>query len=395
MNERGMNVRRLVTILSVASAGYAAWRWFETARELRTPSPRAPKDAAAYGRGKRALALVSIARGTAGAAALAYGIPGERLSTLADRAPVWLQPAIFATLAQGASDALDTGTAFVEDYATERRYGLSEQNPGAWAIDHAKGTGIGLALTAVAATLFGAVVRKAPRAWPLIAGAASLPLFILANVLVPVYVLPLFNTFEPLEGPLEQRLRRLATRFGVGDAEILRMDMSKQTKKANAFVTGIGRTHRIVIGDTLLATFSDDETEFVVAHELGHYVAKDTWRTTFVGAGLITTLFFFANAMARRNDCGQSQGIARLYFWITIGSQISRPALFAFSRSREWAADRFAIEALHASQAGAAAFRRLRDQNLAEDEQPAWYEFLFGSHPSLKKRIAALEAATA
>jgi STE24 endopeptidase len=388
-----MNVRGLVTALAAASAGYAAWRWFEGARELRAPSPRATKDAAAYGRGKRTLALVSIARGTIGAAALAYAAPGERLSKLADRAPMWLQPAIFAAFAQGASDALDTGAAFVEEYATERRYGLSEQTPSAWAIDRAKGAAIGLALTVVAATLFGVVVRKAPRAWPIIAGAASLPLFLLANVLVPLYVLPLFNTFEPLEGPLERRLRRLATRFGVGDAEILRMNMSKQTKKANAFVTGIGRTHRIVIGDTLLATFSDDETEFVVAHELGHYVAKDTWRMTFVGAALVTALFFFADAMTRRDDRGRSQGLARLSFWIGVGSQISRPALFAFSRSREWAADRFAVEALQTPQAGAAAFRRLRDQNLAEDEQPAWYEFLFGSHPSLKKRIAALEAA--
>jgi STE24 endopeptidase len=389
-----MNVRRLVAVLSVASASYAAWRWFETARELREPSPQASKDAAAYGSGRRALALVSIARGAIGAAALAYGAPGERLNKLGSRAPMWLQPAIFATLAQLAAEVLDAGTAFVEEYATERRYGLTEQTPRTWAIDHAKGSGIGLALTAAAATLFGLVVRKAPRAWPIIAGAASLPLFILANVFVPAYVMPLFNTFEPLEGPLERRLRALATRFGVGDAEILRMNMSKQTKKANAFVTGIGRTHRIVVGDTLLATFSDDEAEFVVAHELGHYVAKDTWRTTFVSAGLVTALFFFSNAVARRDDCGQAQGIARLYFWITIGSQLARPALFAFSRSREWAADRFAVEALGAPRTGAAAFRRLRDQNLAEDEQPAWYELLFGSHPSLKQRIAALEAAT-
>ena len=105
-----------------------------------------------------------------------------------------------------------------------------------------------------------------------------LPLFVLANLIVPVYILPLFNKFEPLTGPLEVRLRALATRFGVGDAEILRMDMSRQTKKANAFVAGIGSTHRIVLGDTLIDKFEPDEIEFVVAHELGHYVTRDTWR---------------------------------------------------------------------------------------------------------------------
>ena len=81
-----------------------------------------------------------------------------------------------------------------------------------------------------------------------------------------------------MTGSLEERLRALATRFGVGDADILRMDMSRQTRKANAFVTGIGRTHRIVLGDTLIDGFEPSEIEFVVAHELGHYVSKDTWR---------------------------------------------------------------------------------------------------------------------
>ncbi len=86
-----------------------------------------------------------------------------------------------------------------------------------------------------------------------------------------------------MTGSLEERLRRLAARFGVGDAAILRMDMSRQTRKANAFVTGIGRTHRIVLGDTLIEAFPEDETEFVVAHELGHYVNKDTWRLIGLG----------------------------------------------------------------------------------------------------------------
>jgi Zn-dependent protease with chaperone function len=84
--------------------------------------------------------------------------------------------------------------------------------------------------------------------------------------------------------------------------------------------------------------------------------------------------------------------LARIYFWMTVGSQLLRPALFAFSRSREWAADRFAVGATKTPRVGASAFRRLRETNLAEDEQPGWYEFLFGSHPSLKARIAALQS---
>jgi len=76
-----------------------------------------------------------------------------------------------------------------------------------------------------------------------------------------------------------------------------------------------------------------------------------------------------------------------------LASQALRPLLFAFSRSREWAADRFAVAATQNAAAGAAAFARLRDQNLADDDPPRWYETLFGSHPSLRARIAALEHA--
>jgi STE24 endopeptidase len=272
---------------------------------------------------------------------------------------------------------------------------LTEQTQGAWFAEHLKGAALSAGLMAILATLFGMAVHKAPRAWPALAGAATLPLFVLGNIVVPLYIMPLFNSFELLVSPLEMRLRALATRYGVGDADILRMDMSKQTKKANAFVTGIGSTHRIVIGDTLLENFTDDEIEFVVAHELGHYVAKDTWRSIALGQALALTSFAFANAMLppHRRDADRSISIARLVLWMQVASQALRPALFAFSRSREWAADRFALQATQAPTAGASAFRRLRDQNLAEDEQPVWYEFLFGSHPSLKHRIEVLDRA--
>ena len=107
-----------------------------------------------------------------------------------------------------------------------------------------------------------------------------------ANVVAPTFVMPLFNKYIPLEGPLEKRIRDLAGRYGVGNATILRFDMSRQSKKANAFVTGVFGTERIALADTLLDEFSDDETYFVVAHELGHYVRRDPWVSIALGTGL-------------------------------------------------------------------------------------------------------------
>jgi len=351
-------------------------------------------DAASYGRTRRALAVGGVLRAMASTVAFAYGPAGERLEQITKPVPVWLRPAVFTGVASLASAAVEFPTSLVEGYALERRYGLSEQPLNAWSADYVKSTLIETAVGALLATLAGAVVRRAPRAWPWIASLGTLPLLVLANVIVPIYIMPLFNKFEPLDGPLEVRLRNLASRFGVGDADILRMDMSRQTKKANAFVTGIGSTHRIVLGDTLIEHFEPEEIEFVVAHELGHYVAKDTWRMIATAEALAVLLLFTSQRVTRleRDANDAEMQLARIYAVMIMGSQALRPLLMAFSRSREWAADRFAIDATRDPASGAAAFRRLRDQNLAEDEVPAWYEFFFSSHPSLKARIEALEA---
>jgi STE24 endopeptidase len=378
-------------------AGYAALRTFEAVREVRRPSAPREKNAIGYGRLRRALALASIARDLAGAAATAYGPIGLRADEAMLGAKPWLRPALLVGALLAVESIAGLPIAFGEDFTIERRYGMTQQTVPDWAIDYAKGAAVSAAVTVTIGTAFAAVVRRAPRFWPLLASLGALPLLVLGSIVVPLYILPLFNRFEPLDGPLEKRLRALAARYGVGDAEILRMDMSRQTSKANAFVIGIGSTHRIVIGDTILQHFPDEEVEFVVAHELGHYVAKDTWRTIALGQGLATVLFLFARGMVGKAERQTLRDrpllLLRFYFWMMVASQILRPALLAFSRSREWAADRFALNATNTPAVGAAAFRRLRDQNLAEDEQPAWYQFLFGSHPSLGARIAALEAA--
>jgi STE24 endopeptidase len=391
-----MRIRHaLLGIGSGIVAGYAVLRTIQAVREWRTPSPLLQQNAAAYAGIRRKLQVAETARATIGFLTFAYCPLARTLDRATVAAPVWLRPALFFTPLSLAAAVADLPASFVTEYTLERRFGLSEQNRRDWLGEYAKSSLLSAALSAFLATLLGAAVRRAPRRWPWLAGLGTLPLFIASNVIVPLYVMPLFNKFEPLTGSLEARLRRLAARFGVGNAAILRMDMSRQTRKANAFVTGIGRTHRIVLGDTLIESFSEDETEFVVAHELGHYVNKDTWRLIGLGEMLAVTLFFVANAAASKREREELRDrpilISRMYATMLVATQILRPMLFAFSRSREWAADRFALAATRDAQAGAAAFRRLRDQNLADEDPPGWYEFFFASHPSLRARIGALE----
>ena len=375
--------------------GYAAYRAYESMRSLKQQR-KAVRDAARYGALRRALTLSAIARSLAGASILAYGPLGEVLERNTARLPVWLRPVAFALQGAVLDFVLELPVDFVEGYAIEHRYGLSEQSIPSWLSDRFKQEAIGAGIASTLAGAFAMAMRRWPSSWPYIASGAALPLLLLANIVVPIYILPLFNTYHPIEGPLEKRLRALAERYGVGDAQILRVDMSKQTKKANAFVTGIGGTHRIVVGDTLIENFPEDEIEFVVAHELGHYVSKDSWRMIAMGEiAAIAVLFgaFLAQRDRSVERAGQPRTLAQVQLWATLLAQLLRPAISGYARSREWAADRFALQTTRAPRTGAEAFRRLRDQNLAEDEQPAWFEFIFSTHPSLKARIAELETA--
>ncbi len=384
----------LLGLESGFAAGYLAARAYEAFDELRRPKPPRRESAESYGRTRRALEVADTVHGICGALAVAYGIIGERADRATLRAPAWLRPALFVVPLSLCAAVLELPAVFIQDYTLERRYGLTDQTREAWLADYGKGALVSTAITTIGAMLLGAAVRRAPRSWPLVASIGALPLFVIGNLIVPVYLLPMFNRFEPLEGPLERRLRALASRYGVGDAEILKMDMSRQTRKANAFVVGVGQTHRIVLGDTLVDRFPDEETEFVVAHELGHYVAKDVWRLIGLGELLAAVLFFIANAVGgpRSGMRDRPIVIVRLYAAMLVATQLLRPLLFAFARSREVAADRFALEATRKPLSGVSAFRRLRDQNLAEDEVPRWYELFFSSHPSLKSRIDALQA---
>jgi Zn-dependent protease with chaperone function len=373
--------------------GYTAARGYEMWRDQTEPVPARPRDAKRYGDARRLLTVVDLAR-----TAAAMGMWAFVLGDGAERAFAPLPRPLRLPLAAGAMTLLDAlrewPVDYVEGYLTERIYGNSERTGSAWAGERIKGTAIGLGVTFVLTALIDAIVHRAPRRWPWLAIAGTPPLLVFANVVAPTFIMPLFNKYLPLEGPLEQKIRTLASRYGVGHAMILRFDMSRQTKKANAFVTGVFGTERIAIADTLLDEFAEDETLFVVAHELGHYVRRDPWYAVALGTALTAASLLTATTIVRRTT-GRAEGIGamvRLAFYMVLAQFVAMPFANGFSRAIERRADRFAIAATDDPQSGVRAFRRLRDQNLAEDEGPRWSELLFSSHPSLKSRIAALEA---
>ena len=395
MSNRNGFARLALGVATGITLGYTAVRVRDMLADRAAPAPAQLRDAKRYGTTRRLLMVTGLVRSTASTAMWAF-VLSDGANKLLGRLPVPLQLPFFVALLTAIEAAREWPVDYIEDHQLERVFGNSERTSEAWGAERVKATAIGGGVGMVLALVAGSLMRRAPKRWPWLAIAGMPALLAFANVVAPTFIMPLFNKYIPLEGELEQRIRALAARFGVGGATILRFDMSRQTKKANAFVTGVFGTERIAIADTLLDEFADDETLFVVAHELGHYVKRDPWVAIALGTGLTALPLLIATSTVRRTtgrDVADPATAMRLMFYMSLGQLVGMPIANAFSRMIERRADRFALEVTNDADSGVRAFRRLRDQNLAEDEGPKWSELLFSSHPSLGSRIAALEAA--
>jgi STE24 endopeptidase len=212
-----------------------------------------------------------------------------------------------------------------------------------------------------------------------------------------VLLLPIFYKFVPLSQErqdLAERLLRLAEKAGTRVRGVYQFDMSRRTKAANAALTGLGNTRRIILGDTLLNEFSDDEIETVLAHELGHHVHKDIPIGILVEGGLTLAGLYLAALGLRWGvsvfGFSSPADIAALpVFVLVIGaySLVTMPLGNAFSRWRERRADTYALHTTQKPQAFASAMTRLANQNLAELDPEPWVVWLLYSHPPLKERI--------
>ncbi len=294
-----------------------------------------------------------------------------------------------------AGEAVQLPLSFYVGVTLERRYGLSTQTTAHWWRDHAKGAGLGLVFGGGAALLVLWLLRWAPDWWWLAAaGILSLVMVVLAQ-LAPVLLLPIFYTFTPLDRPaLRDRLVALAERAGARVLGVFEIRLGDRTRKANAALTGIGRTRRILLSDTLLAGYSDEEIEVILAHELAHHVHRDIWSGIAVESGLMTLGFFLAD-LAIEASVGQF-GIAGkadpavIPLLVLAGGAVSLallPLANALSRAHERRADRYALEMTKNAAAFMSAMKRLGAQNLAEEKPSRVVEWLFYTHPPVADRI--------
>jgi STE24 endopeptidase len=286
-------------------------------------------------------------------------------------------------------------------FRLEHRFQLSNQRVSAWMRDEGKGFLVGVVLAGIVVELLYFIIRELPQQWWLIAWAVFLGLFILLAQLAPVILFPIFYKFEPLENEeLKARLVRLGERAGARVRGVYQWKLSEKSKKANAALTGLGSTRRIILADTLLENFSADEIEAVLAHELGHHVHKHIAKNIAVQAATTLVGFWAANwvlhyAVERLHLFETLSDFANLPLLVLVSTVLSfllMPALNAYSRHNEREADRYAFQSLPRITPFVTSMNKLADQNLAERSPSRLVEWFFHSHPSISRRVAAAEA---
>jgi STE24 endopeptidase len=285
-------------------------------------------------------------------------------------------------------------------FRLERSFKLSIQRVRSWVWDEIKGFLVGLVLASIIVELLYFTIRLWPQHWWLLAWAVFMVLFIVLAQIAPVVLFPIFYKFEPLDDEdLRRRLVVLSERAGTRVRGVYRWKLSEKSKKANAALTGLGSTRRIILADTLLDNYAPEEIEAVLAHELGHHVHRHILKSIFVQA--VTTFFGFWAAnwtlhyAVDQHMFEQLSDFANLPLLVLVSAVLSfvlMPVLNAFSRFNERQADRYAFESLASVEPFISSMNKLAEQNLAERTPSKWVEWFFHSLPAISRRVAAAEA---
>ena len=368
------------------------------------PPPDAIYDAPLARRYHRGQRLLSMGRALLAAAfTLAMVLTGysTSLETVARRVSQsdYIVLLVFLLLFGALEGLLTFPLRVVSSHVLDRRYRLSNQSFGAWLWESSKGAlvGAGVGIPLVLG-LYGSLKAFGALWWAPVGGLVFLFTVALAR-LAPILIFPLFYTFEPVkEKGLRERLTALCERVGMPIQGVFVFNMSKTTKKANAAFTGLGRSKRIILADTLVANFTDEEIETVFAHELGHsklghlgVLLLAGFLSTFVGLAACAVAFDALLPLVGFPDRTAIAGLPLLGLLLSVYSVVTSPLVNMLSRSQELAADRYGVRLTGRPQDFVNALRKLASVNLAELQPPRLIEVLFHSHPSLERRIQLIE----
>ena len=281
----------------------------------------------------------------------------------------------------------------------EQKYQLSNQNFPGWFGEQLKGLLVMIIIGLMVIEGIFLALKKAPKTWWIYVSVVFVFFTVIMVNLAPILIMPLFNVYTPLpQGEIRDRLITLSEKANVKVEEIYQMDMSKQTKKANAMFTGLGNTKRIVLGDNLIKEYNPEEIEVVIAHEMGHNILQHIWKMIFLISFLSAIGFLIIHLTMGRiikrfkkslkiENVADIASLPLFLLIFFVFNLITMPVQPTYSRSLERQADKFALEITQNREAMASAFEKLSYQNLSDPNPSPVIEFLLYDHPSASKRI--------
>jgi STE24 endopeptidase len=268
--------------------------------------------------------------------------------------------------------------------------GLSTQDWGPWLGDIAKSGAIGAVFAAAGAALAVALWRRFEGRWWIPASVAVIAVSAVFVYAAPLVIEPLFNRFDELpDGPLRSDVIELADRAGVEVGEVYRVDASRRTTGANAYVAGLGPTKRVVLYDNLIEDFTPAEVRSVVAHELAHVKYDDVPRGLLFLALVAPPGMLLVQRIAERLAPGArgADVVPALALALALVSFAGQSAGSYVSRAVEGRADAFALRLTGDAEAFISLERRLTLQNVSDPDPPALLHALFGTHPTTVERL--------
>jgi STE24 endopeptidase len=290
--------------------------------------------------------------------------------------------------------AINFPSTFFRSFVWQQQWGFSTQTPASWLLDYLKGIGLDLLLTGTGVIMLIQAMHRLPKFWWLAAAVFTSVWIVLASYLWPVVVSPLFNRFTPADDPVVTAMvKQLADKAGLPINEVLVMDASRRTTRANAYFACVGETRRVVLYDNLLRDYPFDEVESVVAHELAH------WRQGHITKGMLWGMLgsFLAWGLLflilRISLPGSTSPPPHIWLFIllflNLGSFVTLPIQNAISRQMEREADSIAVMLTENREAAIRLQISLAVKNHS-DVDPPTYLRLFSTHPSAFERIAAI-----
>ncbi len=309
---------------------------------------------------------------------------------------IWWQRSIYLTLLGALLFLIPLPLHWYSGFFLEHQFKLSNQTFLKWLIEHVKSSLLGLMLAFICTLGLYYLLDHAGPFWWWWAGLFWLLLNLGLARIMPSIIVPLFFKYAPIQDEmLKSAVINIFKKAQVEIQDAYLIDFSKKTKKANAFICGLGKSRRVVLTDNLVAEFTIPEIETVLAHELGHYNHHDIVKMTLLQAGLTWGGLYVLSLLASSllpwvgvQSLADIAGLPVVMLLFMVFSLLTMPITNGFSRACEVAADRYSLELTGRPQDFLSMMDKLGAKNLAEFDPHPLKEFLFYSHPSLAKRLA-------